>query len=344
MGYAKRRFCRVSNKVDKEMIRLYVLLAYICFWAFSNAQQRIYVENIDISKDSLCLFELKDSPIAYSIEVRAALNKNVEQDGYSSQEWGIVWNYKTAEEFSYVKIVCGNLCYGDYLDQRYADVVIGNWQNGINSVVESKRFYKGVDTSVGYNSLLFEWENGVAKFFVGNNELKFVTKTDVGTNNGLCGVYANEILHVMSIAVDTKPNIKKKLSTDWSLEKINNHLMNSDDINEGYWEYLDRDNNDKKAKIGGRYKFALIKDGEDYIIFYIAGAVTNKSSWVPGMIKGRLRSTVFENHYDLVWYDSMFEPIETDAHADIIDDIILNLQFPIYESSFRLYKIRKASY
>lgn len=164
------------------MIRLYVLLAYICFWVFSNAQQRIYVENIDISKDSLCLFELKDSPIAYSIEVRAALNKNVEQDGYSSQEWGIVWNYKTAEDFSYVKIVCGNSCYGDFLDQRYADVVIGNRKNGINSIVETKRFYKGVDTSVGYNSLLFEWDNGVAKFFVGNNELKFVTKTDVGTN------------------------------------------------------------------------------------------------------------------------------------------------------------------
>lgn len=325
------------------MIRFYVLLVAMCICVFSYTQPRIYIENIDVSKDSLYLFELEESPIAYSIEVRAALSKNNEQEEHSSQEWGIVWNYKTDKDFNYVKIVCGNLCYGDFLDQRYADVIIGNCQNGINSIIESKRLYKGVDTSTEYNSLLLEWNNNVAKFFVGNKELKFVTKLDIDNRKGLYGIYTNESLRVMSLVADSKSNLKNKLSTEWTLEKIDNYLIKSNDPKEGYWEYLDRDNNDKKAKIGGRYKFALIREGEDFIILYISGAVTNKSSWKPGMIKGKLKSTIFENHYDLVWYDSMFEPIETDAHADITDDIILNLQFPIYESSFRLYKTRKAS-
>lgn len=325
------------------MRRLFVLFAIVRMSVCINANEKIYIDDINVSEDSVYLIQLKHPSISYFIEARAALAKNDEQEGKSPQEWGIVWNYKTDKDFHYAKIQCGNSSYGDFLDQRFADIVIGRLQNGVDTIINAKRFNKGINTAVGYNTLLLEWDNGVAKVFAGNNELNFVTKFNVEANNGRSGVYANEKLHVMSLAIEAKHDIAKNISTNWSLEDINNYLLNSKDEKEGYWEYLDRDNNEKKAKIGGRYKFALIKDGEDYVILYISGAVTNKSSWEPGMIKGRLLSTIFENHYDLIWYDSMFEPIETDAHADITDDIILNLQFPIYESSFRLYKMKKVS-
>lgn len=325
------------------MIRLYVLLTFVCFFIYPYAQQRIYLEDISISRDSMYLVELNQSPIAYSLEARAALNKNDEKEGKSSQEWGIVWNYETAKDYCYAKILCGNSCYGDFLDQRYADVIIGKKQNGIDSIIENRRFLKGIDVATGYNTILLEYNKESAKIFTGNNELNFVSKFDYNFNKGKCGIYTNDILHVMSLAVETKKNIEREVGTDWSIEKINNYLKFADDKVEGFWEYLDRNNDDKRAKIGGRYKFAIIKDNEDYLILYISGAITNKSSWNIGMLKGKLKSTIFENHYDLVWYDSMFEPIETDAHADITDDVILNLQFPTYESSFRLYKIRKAS-
>ncbi len=325
------------------MIRLYVLLIFVCFCIYSNAQQRVYIEDISVSKDSIFLVELKQSPISYSLEIRAALNKNDEREGKSSQEWGIVWNYKTAKDYYYAKILCGNSCYGDFLDQRYADVIIGKKQNGTDSIIENRRFLKGLDVATGYNTILLECNKESAKIFTGKNELNFVSKFNHNLNNGKCGIYTNDMLHVMSLAVETKRNIEKEVETDWSIEKINNYLKFSDDKIEGFWEYLDRNNDDKKAKIGGRYKFAIVKDNEEYLILYISGAITNKLSWNIGMLKGKLKPTIFENHYDLVWYDSMLYQIETDAHADITDDVILNLQFPIYESSFRLYKIRKAS-
>lgn len=325
------------------MIRILVILIIIGINACLNAHERIYTEDIIVKKDSLYLIKLENLPISYSIEVRAALSKNDEQEGKSKQEWGIVWNYKTSNDFYYVKILCGNSNFGDFLDQRYADIIIGRKQNGVDSIFEVRRFNKGVDTAVGYNTLLLEWNNSTAKFFVGANRLNFVSKINIDLSDGICGVYANEQLHIMSLTIDSKQNIAKKVSTDWSKEKIDKHISVSADKIEGYWEYLDRDNNDKKAKIGGRYKFALIRDGKEYIILYLSGAVTNASSWKLGMIKGRLKPTIFEDHYDLVWYDSMFEPIENDAYADITDDVILKFQFPIYESSFRIYKMREAS-
>lgn len=325
------------------MMRLFGLLIIISISACLNAQERIYVEDIIIPKDSLYLIELDGLPISYSIEARAALNKNNEQIGASRQEWGIVWNYKSRKDFFYAKILCVNSHYGDFLDQRYADVIIGRCQNGIDSIIGKKRFSKGIDTALGYNTLLLEWSNGVAKILSGSNELNFVTKLDIEANNGQCGVYTNEKLHVMSLVVELKQNIINEISTNWTKDSIENYLKTSDDNIEGYWEYLDRDNNDKKAKIGGRYKFAIVREQDEYLILYVSGGITNKFSWAIGMIKGRLKPTIFENHYDLVWYDSMFAPIEYDAYADITDGVILKLQFPIYESSFRLYKMRKAS-
>ena len=73
------------------------------------------------------------------------------------------------------------------------------------------------------------------------------------------------------------------------------------------------------------------------MLIYLSGAQINQINWVEGMIKGRLRPTIFQNHYDLIWYDSMFDIIDTDAYATIVDSI-LTLEFPLYKTQIRFYK------
>lgn len=83
----------------------------------------------------------------------------------------------------------------------------------------------------------------------------------------------------------------------------------------------------------------MLKVKDDYLIIYLSGAETNSSNWKEGMIKGRLKATIFQNHYDLEWYDSLFELIDVDAYASI-NNSILTLEFPLYKAKVRFFKQR----
>lgn len=109
----------------------------------------------------------------------------------------------------------------------------------------------------------------------------------------------------------------------------------------GYWRYLDRDCNPDYARPGGNYTLAIVPDAEpdSYLILYLEGAQTAASRWHPGMIKGRLKGTPFEGHYDLVWYDAELSPHSSECSATLEQPIVLRLDFPLLKASLRLARL-----
>lgn len=109
---------------------------------------------------------------------------------------------------------------------------------------------------------------------------------------------------------------------------------------EGVYRYLDSDLNDKRVVKGGDYTFYLHPvDKDEYELIYISGAKANAASWCPGMLKGKLIPTIFENQYNVVWYDSNGACDFEELWADFTVDHILTIHFPIEKSQLRFYRV-----
>lgn len=126
------------------------------------------------------------------------------------------------------------------------------------------------------------------------------------------------------------------------VEALMEYLGASSDPKESLWQYLDRDICISKAALGGKYALATVAAGEgNYDIYYLDGAEKGKALWGPLRLKGRLKGTIFRDHYDLEWLDSRGRPVKEDTHADFSGECtVLELKFPLQESSLRF---RKAS-
>lgn len=146
---------------------------------------------------------------------------------------------------------------------------------------------------------------------------------------------------VSLFVVETAPDMKSVLATDWTPARLAEYLEKSTDSTEGFWRYLDRRNDPDMARPGGRYRLATVRNSDGgYDILYIDGAETLASEWSPCMLKGRLTPTEFVDHYSLEWTDAEFDTINRDIHADIADDVILTLSFPLLKTELRFSKER----
>ncbi len=105
----------------------------------------------------------------------------------------------------------------------------------------------------------------------------------------------------------------------------------------GLWAYLDRDNDRTLAVPGGFYTLAAVRDADgSYMLVYLDGARERAESWTPMRIKGRLRPTRFENHFDLDWFDADGRHASNENFADI-DAVagIMTLHFPLLRTTLR---------
>lgn len=109
---------------------------------------------------------------------------------------------------------------------------------------------------------------------------------------------------------------------------------------EGVYTYLDRDTDSRRALLGGRYTLGVIANSSgSYDIIYLSGATVNPEDWKSGMKKGELTPTIFANHFDLKWMTSTMRHITLDCHADIEQDAILTLSFPLLKSKIRFARV-----
>lgn len=302
-----------------------------------NAQNKYYKDFVLDKNDDFLVYQ-GDSIKSLTVEARVAVSTNKEKQGKSKSNWRLLWNYISNDTYNFIEFGWQNTDFGDIYDQRQVIITIASVLHGKETIEKKVFLSDGVSMSNGYNTILLEIKADLYNVFVGAEQLNYVGSFNfVGSILGKCGVQTSVLSTVSHFIVEPSIDIKKKIKTPYSYEILKDRFSYTKDANEGFWNYLDRDNNPQWARIGGRYRLALLSLGKDYLVLYIGGAEVNKTQWNECMVKGRLKATNFENHYDVEWYDSSFELIKKDIYANI-NNSILAIDFPIYKSSLRFYK------
>ena len=318
-----------------RIILLFIGILLNCHIVWAECQ---YYKQLSLNADSIFLSQLSDNILSVDIEARVKVFQNRERDGKSKSLWRLLWNFKSLNNYNYIELSWNNTNYGDILDTRQAIVNIVEVKNGHHYIEKSVELEHGVNLSTGFNTILVEAEQTKYNVFVGEDELVYLGTFSNDSLMGACGLLTSVNSYVSSFVVDTDYDISKTLYTQNNKHSLKEKFnSSSSSLVEGFWNYLDRNNDPDWTRLGGRYQLALVQNGDDFDIIYIGGAEINKSYWKEGMIKGRLKSTIFQNHYDLEWYDSMFDLIDEDAHATI-ENSILTLDFPVYKTQIRFYK------
>lgn len=135
-----------------------------------------------------------------------------------------------------------------------------------------------------------------------------------------------------------KYNVRKTFDLDRFVpNKLREGML---DDHTGYWHYLDKITpNNQHVVLGGRYRVAIVPNPdrlEQLLIVYIEGSTDDSKFWEKGDIKGILVPTTFENHYNLIWFDSRRRPAGLDECSATFDGVnLLTLNFPLLESQIR---------
>lgn len=313
--------------------------------ALPLAAGRVYVDDAGLDGSGLCLQTIPTAvPLDFfAVEGHCALPDNKPRR-HRKSEWSVVWNY-TAEGYSYASLSFDYRNAADDLYGAVAEVEIGRCRGGERRVEDRAVFDSGFDFGTGCNSMAVEWSAGVARVYAGNRGMRLcASMNEPSVSDGRCGLMSDDRLVIDDMVVDarlSKPALAAAAAINMSELAVRladeEEAGAESDALVGLWTYLDRVNDPSKARMGGRYTLAVVADGDGaYAIYYVGGAEVGASVWRPGMLKGRLSVTAFRNHYGLVWYDAMFEPVTRDIFADVDESgSILSLSFPLMETVVR---------
>lgn len=121
------------------------------------------------------------------------------------------------------------------------------------------------------------------------------------------------------------------------LQELDDYLAMSHDPMEGYWQTLDRSLDESLLKLGGDYRYALVKSEGGYELVYLSGARVNGANWQPGMLKASLKPSGIEGIWDVTWHDAMHMPMSHELKAQTDPNGTLTIQFPYQDSQLRLH-------
>lgn len=262
----------------------------------------------------------------------------------SNPSWGFVWNYKDCNNYQMIRLKGHNTLLHDILDERSLIVEVLNVNSGNIEIIKTTSLRKGVDLYDGYNSIWLKYDGDNTYLYIGDDNPILIDKIDVSYGDSMkIGYFIGSGSVVELERFITKKNIikERRLLTKWNRNNLNDYLR-SDSIGniEGLWTYLDRNIDETKLKLGGKYQLVVVENNESgYDLLYYSGAVVNSVKWTSGMLKGRLFPTRFKENYDLVWYDSVFEEINDDTYVMIEEDNnIMTLYFPKEKGQIRFVK------
>lgn len=102
------------------------------------------------------------------------------------------------------------------------------------------------------------------------------------------------------------------------------------DAMEGVWEYLDRDIDAARARLGQKYTLFCVRTDTGYDLLTLDGVDGSP------VVKGKLVQTAFEEHYDLRWLSTDGYIADTEASAAVaVEGEVLELNFPNLGSRLR---------
>ncbi|MCM1164098.1 MAG: hypothetical protein NC339_07615 [Muribaculaceae bacterium] len=273
------------------------------------------------------------------VETRVSLDDLRERRGYSKGSYGLKINPEHGTDTISLTLRWGNTDFGDITDSRFTELKV---EMG-GSEIESRRVEGFVGKSGSYSTLGARLRDGRLTVYGGSRSTSelFEMQLPSGFVSNSVSLRVHGSTTVSIFVAETELDPAEMLSTDWAKSLLDGRFACTSNPVEGYWEYLDRQNDPTLARPGGRYTLALVaNDDGGYDILYVSGAEILASRWEPFMLKGRLKPTNFQNHYSLEWIDAEFEEINTDVHADIADGAILSLSFPLLKTVLRFSKAR----
>lgn len=325
------------------------------FCGFKNAELQNGTMKITNITDTMAvsLFSGDISVYRYKVVVRLANLHNQENKSYEvisqngknkkvkNTEWGLVINYTSSLDYYAIVLQCSNTSPHDMLDKRKMTCSLVHFEEGNRKNIVTKELDKDVDLYTGDNLMIAEYTNNHIAVQIGSKNARKVFSVPLMQEKDVkVGVYCGpgSDVRVERFIVKQKEDPIAKVQTEWTEEKLEKHLTQSTDANEGYWKYLDRDIDENSLRLGGRYTIALVATNSGYDILYIDGADVLSDKWKKCLLKGRLIKTNFQDHYDLVWYDASFAPFYYDVSASIDGGNIMTLYFPIQNSQLRFFK------
>lgn len=155
---------------------------------------------------------------------------------------------------------------------------------------------------------------------------------------GFLAGWGDELL-VSDISVEYSGNKEFDGKLTFDLMNLDERFQNNDDPLEGYWTLFDRELEESLIKMGGNYNLACIREGENYLFYYLQGATVNAKEWERGDLKAILSPTPFEGIFDVEWLDAMKEPMNNEIKAQRGEGNTLSIQFPYQSSKLRLRKM-----
>lgn len=309
--------------------------------ALTGYGRRSYHDNPALGVDRCYQVSIDSAPAAFAIEARCAMPLN-RASRRAVNSWQLVWDYIDSRNYRYARFSVDYSNYADGIDMPGADIAIGRLKSGCDSVESLVRLTRGVNFDLGYNSMAVEWSDGVARIYAGADRLMEAGSIRCQSPmSRTCGIMSSDSVVISRFITESEIPPSRPLMTGWTQEAIMEHIAQSTDSIEGLWHHLDRENDPAKARMGGTYTLATVWNPETraYDILYLDGAAVNPTAWKTGMIKGRLRPTIFRDHFDLVWYDSLCQLVDRDCNASITQGAILELNFPLMATRIRLSRV-----
>ncbi|MDE7411423.1 MAG: hypothetical protein K2M94_05225 [Paramuribaculum sp.] len=279
-----------------------------------------------------------------SAELRASVPLYKDTHGLSECNYGITFG--SDSRYYRITLTPGDKSMDNIYDRRYLQFRLSYHTPDTMMTVFESDIFDNVGLGDAPNSLAVELNatDCTAAIYLGKTYPELITKTIVKIDS------TTSISAFFCGRINIDFLVSEIITSDYELLTNSGHTVQSlteyfrtipDNSIEGFWKYLDRDNDTRYCRLGGNYSLAIVHNADThrFDIIYLSGAQINKDNWHEGMIKGHLIPTIFENHYDLIWFDSMQQPYRKESHALKEKDAILTLSLPLLESSFRFCRV-----
>lgn len=311
-----------------------------------NATRIFHDEYCDnVLKDTIVMLCPADTlSKSKAIEIRAHTStQNKKKAGTSS--YGIIWGINNdGSRYQATLSSDAESHFGDYIDKPGVTLRIDRFNaDGSSENLTTRRLTKNIDSDRCHNTLAAEIDcmSGEVEILAGNDlpepvaDLR-IPRSEACLGTGIVAIGSPTFDLIVSERI-TDPTTE--LMTSWTAERLSIYFAGTHDGTEGFWKYLDRDNDPRYCRPGGTYTLAFVADNNGgYDIIYIDGAETSASLWREGMIKGHLEPTRFKNHYNVKWIDATLNEISDECSATIEQGAIVRFDFPMLKTAIRFSK------
>lgn len=313
---------------------LALLVMAVCLTASAIAGQRFRTGSF-VAKDTLIDVGSFDAESggSVSVDIRARLRGDRPSAGQSRRWWGIAFGRDCR-----LTVRGYNSAFGEIDDVRSTDVTL---TSGDTVVARERRV--GLFADGSYNTLTMDvTADGIISVRGGETLSEPLFEARVSHPSGPIGIFTNGTLDVAAAVVETQRPTPPEVTELRDVAALTDSLRVSANYYEGIWESLDRDNDPRYARQGGRYLLATVDNGHGaYDIVYLGGAEVNAPFWRPGMLKGRMKPTIFTDRFDLEWFDSSGKPVTPgDCEAKVEQGAILVVHFPLLKTTLRFSRRR----